>query len=224
MLLSAPRARPPAPSASHHQPIPSLPPTHPLPLSFPPCPWVPTGPGRTTPADSMQTKPGRRPPGSGKQLVRGSSGLPGPRSMPAAREGPGLPGNTQRVAVSAAAWQGDLSPSIQSPSFPGCGPLQGLLLQALWSGWTDGRCQNPLFSVLGMGTGLSLVCCLKELRVPFSLVNACTLSTESTSGTGDHLLVPSTNHLAPSSKATALPTTSLLSLESGHSGQGDAQF
>lgn len=61
------------------------PPTRPPPCS-PPCPSVPAGPGHTEPADSMQTKPGRRPPWSGKQLVRGGSSLPGPRSMPMAGE------------------------------------------------------------------------------------------------------------------------------------------
>lgn len=138
-------SRPPASPASRLQPPAA--PTHPSTVRSPPCPSLPAGPGRTVPVDSIQTKPGWRPPRVRKTAGVRGSGLAGPWWMPVGREGPGLPGNTQRVAGSEAAWRGALSPGLLSTASqlgtsPGASPrgparerLLACVLCSLAQGW-----------------------------------------------------------------------------------------
>lgn len=180
-----PVCTPHAPPASHVQPLPT--PTHPNTslLSS-----VPVGPGRTDPADSMQTKP------AGALLGRGNSWC----AEAAASLGPGpwpRPGKAQvllgtfRVAGSTAAWQADLIPGPWSPGsqlrplLPGAPPLRP-------RGGDGCVCRCPLFS----GSGLRTIQAALGLDAvgpegifhpsPFFLVH----SLESTSGTETTSLSP----------------------------------
>lgn len=74
------RSRPSSPASSASPSLPP-PPTHPPPCS-PPCPSVPAVPGRTDPADSMQTKPSRRLPGRGNSWCAEAAASLGPGRCP----------------------------------------------------------------------------------------------------------------------------------------------